>query len=579
MAVADPDHSDRALAGKHLFYASDNLRLCVSSCPDVAVAIKKCKLFPSDCKSNGVCMDGYKALGGEVNDTLYGTNSEGCPEYMYDTVSIPFLERCAPNVVGRVGEDFAGAVADISRYYYGAVNADEHMETFIASFVEAGPIIGALCGIAVGLSFFCIGSMKYFGGPIIYLTILTALLLLWGITISLGVLTKKEYDEYQDTNVTEREDSEELEYQVLFGTFLVVGIFAVIFSCILISSRKKIATAIELLEEAAAALFSMPTVFAIPVLGLVGVIVWGVVWSVIMAHVASSQDLILTSDGFVDYDVGDTMVFSFVYMLFALFWISELINAIQQFLIASCVALWYINERDPTLPVWTSIYRAFRYHFGSLAFGAAVVAIIQTARAAVEYARQKVESKTPEEAKALNCLIKIVFCCLQCILWCCEKCVRFINKAAYVEIAVWGRSFCTSAFNGLSLLTDNVMLIAIISGATYLVCAVIKLFVIAGTGIIAYWWLEQKSDEVPAYPAVVIVVAIFAYVIVTSFTETYDMAGEAMTIVFLEDYKANGKNADREMLAPEGLKNLMVGNKKKSESGGSEQTTGGGFGF
>lgn len=37
--------------------------------------------------------------------------------------------------------------------------------------------------------------------------------------------------------------------------------------------------------------------------------------------------------------------------------------------------------------------------------------------------------------------------CLSCCLWCFEKCMKYINKNAYIEIAIYGYSFCTGNVN------------------------------------------------------------------------------------------------------------------------------------
>jgi hypothetical protein len=67
------------------------------------------------------------------------------------------------------------------------------------------------------------------------------------------------------------------------------------------------------------------------------------------------------------------------YHLFGGLWTNALILAINQFIIASAVSIWYFAHgtgQGPHLPVSRSIYRAFRFHFGSLAFGALILAIV-----------------------------------------------------------------------------------------------------------------------------------------------------------------------------------------------------------
>ena len=76
-------------------------------------------------------------------------------------------------------------------------------------------------------------------------------------------------------------------------------------------------------------------------------------------------------------------------MLFGFYWVSQLLLAMQQFLISSCVVIWFLHERNPTAPLLTSLWRMFRYHFGSLALGSFIIAIVQMAQAVLNYVEYK----------------------------------------------------------------------------------------------------------------------------------------------------------------------------------------------
>lgn len=69
----------------------------------------------------------------------------------------------------------------------------------------------------------------------------------------------------------------------------------------------------------------------------------------------------------------------------------------------------------------------YRFHSGSIAFGALIIALVQLARAILAYTQKKLKGKTGRVAKALLCM-------LQCCLWCFEKVLRYINRQAYIEV-------------------------------------------------------------------------------------------------------------------------------------------------
>ena len=68
------------------------------------------------------------------------------------------------------------------------------------------------------------------------------------------------------------------------------------------------------------------------------------------------------------------------------------------------------------------------------------------------------------------------------------------------------------------------------------------------------------------FAAVVLFAVVFSYVIANAFTDVFEMVAEAMMVVFLEDYDANGKN----MVGPEALRKLMISDFKKEDEGTNE---------
>ena len=70
-----------------------------------------------------------------------------------------------------------------------------------------------------------------------------------------------------------------------------------------------------------------------------------------------------------------------------------------------------------------------RFHSGSLAFGALIIAIIQMIRIILAYLQRKLKDKTGR-------ITKIIFCILQCCFWLLEKFFKYVNRQAYIEVCV-----------------------------------------------------------------------------------------------------------------------------------------------
>ena len=53
-----------------------------------------------------------------------------------------------------------------------------------------------------------------------------------------------------------------------------------------------------------------------------------------------------------------------------------------------------------------------------------------------------------------------VLCAIQCCMWCVEKCMKFLNKNAYIQTAIFGYSFCKAARKAFFLILRNILRIA-----------------------------------------------------------------------------------------------------------------------
>merc|ERR1712156_976382 len=112
-----------------------------------------------------------------------------------------------------------------------------------------------------------------------------------------------------------------------------------------------------------------------------------------------------------------------------LFWINAFIMGMCQFIIAASACIWYFEVNSDTRgkgTVGRAIYWAFRFHMGSVAFGAALIAICQLIRLVFEYYRRKIQAAAPSK------ITKFLLCYTSYLLWALEKCIKFITRNAYI---------------------------------------------------------------------------------------------------------------------------------------------------
>ena len=103
-------------------------------------------------------------------------------------------------------------------------------------------------------------------------------------------------------------------------------------------------------------------------------------------------------------------------------------------ILLGAVATWYW-ARDkralPSTPLLNSLGRVLRYHMGSIALGSLVIAVVQVVRVLMWHVQRQLRATQNKVAKGF-------LACCQCCCLCSEKLLKFMNRNAYIEIAVYG---------------------------------------------------------------------------------------------------------------------------------------------
>ena len=131
-----------------------------------------------------------------------------------------------------------------------------------------------------------------------------------------------------------------------------------------------------------------------------------------------------------------------VFITFAGYWISEWIKNTLHSTIAGLYGSWYFCAGKPGGMPRGATRGAFRrsvtYSFGSISFGSLVVALINMIRQACSIAQQ-------QEASEGNIVGTIMFCILGCIIGIIDWAVQFVNRYAFIHIALYGKSYIAAA--------------------------------------------------------------------------------------------------------------------------------------
>merc|ERR1719265_2279059 len=142
-------------------------------------------------------------------------------------------------------------------------------------------------------------------------------------------------------------------------------------------------------------------------------------------------------------------------------WVNDLWNALSHFAIAYVTQRWYFTPYGSkscfgrskaglsTFAILRGFTIGFCLHLGTLAFGAIIIAFARLLRMSLAYL-EKVSSDNGNCIGA--CIAKVLFCCL----WCFEGCIEFLNKNAWMDVALCSSSFCEAARRANAVIASEI---------------------------------------------------------------------------------------------------------------------------
>ena len=122
-----------------------------------------------------------------------------------------------------------------------------------------------------------------------------------------------------------------------------------------------------------------------------------------------------------------------LYSLFGYLWVNAFIIGVTQFIISAAAGIWYFScssDSNGKGSLLTGFFWVFRYHLGSIAFGAFLIALVQFIRIIFEYYRKQIE-KANKDSK----VVKTIICLTRYLLDCLERFIKFISKNAYIQVS------------------------------------------------------------------------------------------------------------------------------------------------
>lgn len=226
------------------------------------------------------------------------------------------------------------------------------------------------------------------------------------------------------------------------------------------------------------------------------------------------------------------LVYMHIWNIVGYFWAAFFVAAFGEMVLAATFATWYWTFHKSKVPFFTltgGAYRTIRYHLGTLAFGSLIVTICRIIRCILEYIDHKLR-------KFDNPVTRAIMCCMKCFFWLLEKFLKFINRNAYIMVAIHGKSFCPSAKDAFNLLMRNVLRVVALDKVTDFLFFLSKILISVGMGCVTYVYVTHDNREGDLHYNLVPVtlVVLGSYLIATVFFGVYSMAVDTLFMCFRE---------------------------------------------
>jgi len=403
------------------------------------------------------------------------------------------------------------------------------------------------------------------------------ILIVFLVMLALGALLYAQYESYArvDDDVVDAEnDTYELASQILA---YICWFCAALFFCAVCCMRRQIMLAMGVVKEAAKVVNSMMLIVMLPIVQGIGITIFLVVWFIYIVFIATAgEKTLVDSDSYGSFASQDKLPYktfkvtenqesALWFMLFDLFWTMEFVEALGQIIVATAAATYYFTRDRSTIGNSTVVFAARHatwYHAGTAAFGSFIIAVIKIIKAILMYIQRKCENAIDATGdgpvqRMQKKIARVVFFCFQCCIWCLEKCMKFINKEAYIQTAIFGHPFCTAARKGFFLVLRNLRRVAALETIGGAIFFITKLMIAATCALVCYIWLGQAFTEEThsiVYPT--LLVGLLAYNLGDIFVDVVDMVADTLLICFIADEEIYGKNS-AECFAPEGLRKYI----------------------
>lgn len=416
----------------------------------------------------------------------------------------------------------------------------------------------------------------------------------WGLIILLDILLVAiggglyyyagvKQQEYADAEKSSGANlSSQSTYYVDVLTYLSYAMWvgAVIYACAILCLCHKIRLVTAIIESTARYVQDCFSILAVPVVNMLIALFFMVIWIIGTVFLYSVGDPIKRDDyPIADIQWSEETRYMWYFNLFAILWIVAFFVSSGDFIIGASACIWYFNqvpagaskrekkEHRTTYsinPVCTAIYWLYRYHLGSIALGAFMLAVVWAIRLIMAY----IYAKLKETGATKNQLVKYVMYVIQCFLQCFERFIRFVNKQAFIYIGLTGKNFCESMLNAFQVVIRHPIEFALLAGLGHFFMYVGMASIILGSMGVGYAmmvFIPTIADQITSPFAPLVIIGVLTYPVADLCLDVYMVACYAVLHCYYVDCRLQESKGGGPKNAPPELANFLIRDETDSD--------------
>lgn len=426
----------------------------------------------------------------------------------------------------------------------------EGVEEWVTDIAKCWTAMFYMLGIAVGVSIVYLIFLRYCVGFIVWTSIFAS----FAILAVFGYYIKKVADDKFGSD-----DKKKTRKAMIIASYVVYGMIGVLFIIFLFLYRR-IRLAIAVMKSGAIFLKDVPSIIFVPIVMFLLSFCFYIYWILALIYIYSTGDLKDGNTVVAHVSWSDSTRHSLYFEVAGILWINAMKIALTQFIIACTVSIWYFTrEKAGYRAIFRSVYYSIRYHLGSLAFGALLLSLVKLVKFILWYIREKIYKQGFEGNKCL----KIGCKCIECYVNCFERFIKFLDKNAYIQIALMGDNFCISAKNAFTLILENAVRLAALGAIGDIFKILGKIFITCVSSYLGFLLItnfDPYQDEISSPIAPTCVFALISYTVAGLFMSIYEMACDTIIQAFIIDERLHLAEPE---FAPEPLREFMKEHKDK----------------